>query len=168
MKGGKKVVKRLFQFITISEKFVISYTMLVISLLVFLQVLTRYVFEYSTPWLEELTRFLMIWMVLIGSSLAVKTNKHITIDMLDLLLKRDIARKLYQLFINTIGIIFSAFLIYYSFEVVMRTATYDQVSGAMRVPMYLVNGSFLVGGILIFIHYIERIIGGSSQDERGD
>ena len=162
------LIKKLLRAITVSEKFVISYIMLVISFLVFLQVLTRYVFQFSTPWLEELTRFLMIWMVLLGSSLAVKMNKHITIDMFDLLLKKDKSRKLYYLFINITGIIFSAFLIYYSFEVVMRTATYNQVSGAMRVPMYLINGSFLVGGLLILLHYVERVFFGLIQPERGE
>lgn len=160
--------KKFLSIIVLSEKAIVSGIMLVISILVFTQVLTRYIFEYSTPWLEELTRFLMIWMILLGTSLAVKLDKHISIDVLDVLLKKETYRKVYFLFLNLVGILFSLFLVYYSYEVVMRTVSFGQLSGAMRIPMYFVNGSFLVCGVLLIIHYCEKLISTLKQTERGN
>lgn len=47
-----------------------------------LQILSRYIFEMSIPWTEEVSRWLYIYMVLIGSSEAVLRREHIGIDAL--------------------------------------------------------------------------------------
>lgn len=42
-------------------------------------VLTRYLFAYSPPWSEELTRFAMIWMVMLGGAVLSLFDDHITL-----------------------------------------------------------------------------------------
>ena len=42
-------------------------------------VFTRYMFSYSPPWSEELTRFAMIWMVMLGGAVLSLFDDHITL-----------------------------------------------------------------------------------------
>lgn len=42
-------------------------------------VFTRYVFSYSPPWSEELTRFAMIWLVMLGGGVLSLFDDHITL-----------------------------------------------------------------------------------------
>lgn len=42
-------------------------------------VLTRYVFSFSPPWSEEVTRYLMVWMVMLGGAVLVLFDDHITL-----------------------------------------------------------------------------------------
>ncbi|MCY0093455.1 TRAP transporter small permease [Hoeflea ulvae] len=44
-------------------------------------VLTRYVFSYSPPWSEELTRFAMIWLVMLGGAVLSLFDDHITLTV---------------------------------------------------------------------------------------
>lgn len=140
------------------EAGLLAFLMLAISILVFLQVVTRYVMMYSTPWLEEATRFLMIWMVMIGGAHAVKTKQNLIVDIFDLILNQPRAKRIYGIAISIIGLTFSVVLIFLSYEVVARTFHFGQVSGAMRIPMYYVNGSFLAASVLMSWHYIEDVI----------
>ncbi len=55
------------------------------SLVVLLQVFSRYLFNHAFVWAEELVRYLMIWMVMIGAALVQATNEHIRIDFLPML-----------------------------------------------------------------------------------
>lgn len=61
--------------------------MFLIIFLTFLQVCLRYVFNHSLAWIEEISRYLFIWIVFLGSVIAFKHNLHIRIDFIDQYLK---------------------------------------------------------------------------------
>lgn len=52
-----------------------------LTLVVALQVFTRFVLHAPFIWSEELARFLFFWVVLLGSSLSVKHRRHFVIDV---------------------------------------------------------------------------------------
>lgn len=161
------MMKRALRLLGWAEAAIIAAVMLAISVLVFGQVLTRYVFLYSAPWIEELTRFLMIWMILLGSAYAVRTKQHIAIDLIDSFVRSPRALRLASLLVSVIGLLFSIVLAVLSYIVVERTASYEQLSGAMRLPMQFANGSFLVASILMAVHYLEQMVSGPAVADPG-
>jgi len=49
-------------------------------LLVFANVLTRYVFHISIAWSEEIARFLFVFVVAIGSVIAMARDEHLSVE----------------------------------------------------------------------------------------
>jgi len=58
----------------------ISFALMVV--LVFAQVVTRYLTDSSLTWSEELSRFIMVWMVYLASILTYNAQQHIVVDAL--------------------------------------------------------------------------------------
>lgn len=56
--------------------------MLLIISLTALQVFLRYVMGFSLSWVEEVSRYLFVWIVLLGSATAFALNEHIAVDIL--------------------------------------------------------------------------------------
>lgn len=54
----------------------------VMAVLVIANVISRYVFGYSFTWVEEVTRYGMIWTAFLGAGLALRVGGHIAIDTL--------------------------------------------------------------------------------------
>ncbi len=52
----------------------------VMVVVVFLQVIFRFVIRSSLPWSEELARYLMVWIVFLGASIGVKRKSHIGVE----------------------------------------------------------------------------------------
>lgn len=52
------------------------------SILIFTNVILRYAFHTGITWAEEMARFMFIWMVFLGSILALKDGTHIGMDIL--------------------------------------------------------------------------------------
>ncbi len=78
-------MKKLIQTLNRLERIEITTCILllaVMSLIVIVQVFSRYLFNYSFVWAEELVRYLMIWMVMIGAALVQSKNDHIRIDFI--------------------------------------------------------------------------------------
>lgn len=64
---------------TIEESFV-SLLLVAMTLLVFFEVVSRFVFNTGFQWLEEVTLTLGAWFVLFGASYGVKVGAHIGVD----------------------------------------------------------------------------------------
>ena len=61
-------------------------------LIVFSNVLGRYIFHSSLAWSEEISRFLLIWMVLLGSISAYINDEHLGLDLLVKVLPKRLAQ----------------------------------------------------------------------------
>jgi len=66
----------------------------VMAAFVFLQFFTRYVMNDSFAWTEELAVYCLIGVVFIGSSMCVRTNRHIQVDVLYRWLPKPVGRVL--------------------------------------------------------------------------
>lgn len=55
--------------------------MFTIIFLTFLQVLLRYAFNQPLSWIEEVSRYLFVWIVMLGAAFAFRTGEHINIDI---------------------------------------------------------------------------------------
>ncbi|WP_243297767.1 TRAP transporter small permease [Bacillus litorisediminis] len=51
-------------------------------ILVFGNVVLRYVFNSGITWSEEMSRFLFVWMVFLGAIAALKDNMHLGVDII--------------------------------------------------------------------------------------
>lgn len=61
---------------------IMASTLGIMTILVFTNVVLRYIFNSGIPWGEEFSRILFIWMVFIGAISVFKDNGHIKIDIL--------------------------------------------------------------------------------------
>jgi TRAP-type C4-dicarboxylate transport system permease small subunit len=117
-------------------------------LVVFSQVIWRFVLNNPFTWSEELARYLQVWLVLLTSSVCLREGSHLTVDYAihNLPFKYKKALKLIVMLI----IIFFLFIVIF-FGIKMIIVTKYQVTPAMQLPIYLVYFSFPVAGLLMFL-----------------
>lgn len=70
------------KFVDRLEEGAISFLLAVMTLITFVQVILRYVFNTSILWGIEASTYLFGWLVLIGISYGVKAGSHIGVDAL--------------------------------------------------------------------------------------
>jgi TRAP-type C4-dicarboxylate transport system permease small subunit len=64
------------------EKILIAVLLTVMILMAFSQIVLRNFFATGIAWGDSLVRYLVVWVGFIGAAIAVKEDKHITIDVL--------------------------------------------------------------------------------------
>ncbi len=115
-------------------------------------VFTRYAMGAQASWSEELARFLLIWIGILGAAYASGQNMHLAIDLLSPRLN-DAANKRLNLFIRGLIIAFALFvLVIGGTRLIYISQVLGQLSPALRVPMSIVYGAVPLSGILI-IYY---------------
>ena len=141
---------------------------LIISVLI--QVISRTFLPKTPSWTEELARYLFIYMVAFGASVAVHKKEFVAVDLIiDFLPK--IIRKLIELVINIVLLLFVTFVLLKS-VLGFAILEYRMVSTAMQVPMqYIYFSMIILFGLLILsfvmeiLYQVKEIL--SSKGEKG-
>ncbi len=113
-------------------------------------VVLRYVFLAPLGWAEELSLYLMAWIVFIGASVAIRTRGHIAIDLLPLALSPS-NRRLLALAVGLVILIFLAVFFYFSGQHTIRVMQGGQVTPIMLAPMWLAYLCMPAASALMFL-----------------
>jgi C4-dicarboxylate transporter, DctQ subunit len=120
------------------------------SALLFVNVVLRYIFLAPISWAEEMSLYLMVWIVFVGASVAVRTRGHIAVDLLPLVLS-PLGRHRLAIVIGVLVLIFLAAFFYYSGQHTLRVRASGQVTPVMLAPMWLTYLALPVGSALMFV-----------------
>lgn len=134
------VLKKITGFIQL----LMVISLVTMFLLIFGNVVLRYLFDSGIPWASELSRYLFVWMVFLGIILGVKDNEHLAVDMF---VKRfpPILMKL----VYVIGVLIMLFILFLFFQgsIGMTTSSLDTRSPATGIPLAYVYGIGLIASI---------------------
>ena len=139
------------------ELYICVFLMSFMTLLVFVQVVMRYVFNNSLSWSEELARYTFIWLIYIGISYGCKLRKHIKIDAALYLFPKK-ARPYVVLLGDILFIAFAVYITYTGFFYSMEQIRFDMRSAALKIPYQYIYMSTVVGFGLATIREIQTII----------
>lgn len=146
--GFKKVQNVLLAILAIA--------LAAMAIVIMVQTLTRYVIFYSLPWSEELSRYLFIFIVMIGLNLAITDNMLINIDLLDRALEGKPFGKIIELVRLIIAFAVSVIIAYNCQKLFFIGSI--QRSPAMEIPMIIMYGIIFAGYIFAAIALIFKII----------
>ena len=53
------------------------------TLIVIVNIFSRYFLNYAISWAEEISRYLMVWMVMLGAAMGVRLGTHFRMEMIE-------------------------------------------------------------------------------------
>ena len=92
----------------------------------------------------------MVWIVFVGSSVAVRTRGHIVIDLLPLVLS-PVARQRLAVAVALVVLVFLAVFFDDSGQHTLRVRASGQVTPVMQAPMWLAYLAMPAGSALMFL-----------------
>src|SRR5581483_5378314 len=122
---------------------------------VFLQVVLRFLGRIGIDGLEEVPRYLFVWLVMIGAAAAMYRSEHTSLDYFVNLLGAR-ARAAVSIFTNAVGIALFAYLIKSSIVLVPNAQL--QTSAGLGLPLGYVFVAVPVGAALIILPMLRNIV----------
>jgi TRAP-type C4-dicarboxylate transport system permease small subunit len=121
------------------------------TIVTFMAAFNRFTIQIAMPWTDELVRFMLLWMTMVGAALGINTGVHVGINVItDLFppkLRLNVARVM-----NLVGIVFTVIFLNIGIKIVK--AQYIQKSTAMTISMGWVYGCIIAGAILMFFEFV--------------
>ena len=140
-----------------TEEFLIFILIGVASYITFQEVVLRYVFNTGWAGSYEITTMALIWCTFIGASLGIKENIHIGVDVLVNKFDPKVRRVLIIISI-AFCLIFGIVAAVKGFQFSQFISRNHLLSRDLRIPMEIGYLAIPVGGVLICLRFIERLV----------
>ena len=143
----------LMRFIRKSTEIIIVFLFALLVVVVFYQVLSRYLFNEPPSWTEELARYFQVWIILLASSVCIRKGSHLAVDYFGHRFSMGIKR-IINIAMNILIVPYILVVIVFGWKL-MVVGQY-QLSPALQVKMSFVYVIFPLSGILMFLEAIIR------------
>lgn len=121
------------------------------------QVASRYLFNLSLAWTEELSMYCLIWVCYMGASAAVKERKHLRITMAFEACSEK-TRKIVDIITNIVSCGFCIFLLIGTSEMLLLILEGNQVSAGSGLPKWVSNLGLPIAFGLMVIRFIQDTV----------
>lgn len=147
--------KKFDKALTNIQTYVCALLFIIIIAIGAANVFGRFVLNNSLTWAEEAMRFLCIWLVFIGSSLTIRIDGHVSIDILQSVLKNTKVKCVLYVITRLIAASFLVVLIPASIELVQGMS--NSYSSAVGVSYSIVYLSFPIGAVSMLLSFVSAI-----------
>lgn len=148
-------VSKLLNKINSLVEWIVSVMLVIMVIVVFLQVIFRFIIQSSLSWSEEMARYLLVWISFLGASIGVKKKAHIGVEAVTMFLP-DKIKKIVALIANLSAMVFFIVIIVWGYKILSIVS--NQVSPAMEIPMSIPYSALSTSGVLMLLYSIENFI----------
>lgn len=121
------------------------------------QVLSRFVVGEPSSLTEEIARFLLVWIGLLGAALAFRNHAHLGLDIVTTKLNPTL-RHIAEIIAQIICFIFAGWvMVFGGFELVSLQFQLGQTSAALEVNMGYIYSVIPISGVLICIYALDNM-----------
>ena len=137
------------------EEYIMVVLTILMTALIVLQVIMRYIFNNSLAWTEELSRYVFLWAIWIGASYGVKIRTHVRLTILTSKFGPR-GQEIVGVFAYVVWLLFEIFLVVEGYILVASVRETGQTSTALHLPMWIAYASVPVGCTLMTIRLIQN------------
>ncbi|MGA1862194.1 TRAP transporter small permease [Deferribacter thermophilus] len=133
----KKIFETLDKWLDYLNMTVMTVMMALATIVAFINVVLRYVFNSSLVWAGELTSYLFIWSALFGAAYGFKIGLHIGVTAVIQSLKPKIAKVVLTISLIVI-FIYLCLLVKWGYDFVIFNYELEQVSIDLHLPFWII------------------------------
>lgn len=152
------MLKKIDKGISYAENTMLIFGILSATLILFVNVLMRFLLHKGLVWAEEYARFAIIWIVCGGCGAAVRTDAHMKITAIPDAIKNKTIKNLLFLVVYAICLAFSLLLVTAGARLIASMQANNQLSPAMEIPLWWIYLSIPVGGAVMVFRFLLKLV----------
>lgn len=157
-----KAFKKLLDTLQAITEYLLFFMIAVMVVVVFAQVFCRFVLKASLPWSEEMSRYIMVWISMLGASIGIRRKGHVGVEAVVMLLPGGL-KKIASMITTFVAACFFVGMIY--FGVKICGIVVSQESPAMEISMAIPYSALVAGGLLMLLYSLEELAGIKDRDD---
>jgi TRAP-type C4-dicarboxylate transport system permease small subunit len=142
---------RLEHILVTTNRVIILVMMAVMASLVFTNVITRYIFNFSIMWAEEVSQYLMIWIAYLSAGLAMREGRHVAIEVLQDRLPGVLAMRL-RMLVGALVLAFLGVVTVLGFQFV--AFAWQQETPVLNISLGIPYLAVPIGAMLFALHFL--------------
>jgi len=143
----------IWKFLIKIQQWLMIATSIFVILIMFVEVLLRYVFKSDLYGIEEIVVIAAFWLYFMGSSYGVYEKSHVKADILPQMMSQK-AQKILNIIIRFIMAVLCCLFAYWAVGMISHALKYMPRTTGLRIPIVISQFSILLGYFLMSIYSI--------------
>ncbi len=152
------------KFIEKFEKFVACASVSVMAILVFVNVIARFIFNSPLAVADEMSCYLFVLMSFMGTAIAARRKAHLGLTIVTDKLSPSAARKV-QVLMYLIAAVFCLLIVIFGIEMVMSQYTLGQETATMQWPEWIYGLFVPVGAAFALLAFLSVAVKTAKGEE---
>ncbi len=138
------------------EEAILCVLLAAMTIIMGIQVFSRYCLGSSLSWSEEITRYLFIWSAFLSVSYCTKKRINIRVEQFVSIIPEKVYSYI-KVVDDIIRLLIFIYLIPFAYTYFIKAVESGQLSPACGIPMYLIQIAPLTGFILVIIRVAQQL-----------
>jgi len=157
----KRQLARVADLLGLIERYLTAILMIVMTALYAFNVLIRMVLPTHAStfaWIDEATRYMMIWVVFLAAGVTLEIGRHVSVDLIRPFLRPRALTVLF-IIIDIVGLLSSLAAMVFSFNLAVFVANTGQISPTLGTTMLWLYAPLPIGFALLALRYLLELVG---------
>lgn len=163
----KKVFTAVDRVGSILEKIVSCVCVIVMSVLVFINVIARFVFNNSLAFSDEISTYLFVLMSFMGTAIAARRGAHLGLSIVTDRVSPK-TRTIIGMLMYAVSALFCLLIVIFGVQMVVSQYQLGQESAAMQWPEWIYGSFVPVGAAFAMLAFIQGIFEMAKKLETGE
>jgi TRAP-type C4-dicarboxylate transport system permease small subunit len=129
-----------------------------LTLLIFAQVVARYLFQTAIFGIEETAVYIAIWFYFLGGAVGADQREHISASLADVLVKNQTAQQAIKLFACLVSVLVCAWMVVWSWGLTQWSLSLGMMSTELNIPVGYIHLAMPVGLGLMTLYFFAELI----------
>ena len=149
-------MKNKLHYLSYTLEFLTCSFLLIAVLITAVQVFSRFVFNFSFSWSQEILMISFVWFVLFGAALAVKHREHLKIDLIEKLPAQ--LKLVFKIIEMTVIFAFIVVFVYYGILLIQDNFKSGQTVGFIPLKVAYVYMAIPVSGLCMLYYTVKDLV----------
>lgn len=146
------ILLKLKSKVDVILKWILVFIMAAMTLNVLWQVFSRFILQDPSSITEELARYMLVWIGILGAAYVAGQKMHLAIDLLSTKLNK-VNKSYLEILIQTFIFLFAFFvMVIGGIRLVQITLSLNQISAALQIPLGYVYSVVPISGALMMFY----------------
>jgi TRAP-type C4-dicarboxylate transport system permease small subunit len=145
------MLQRVEPLVVAANRAIIFLMMAVMATLVFVNVITRYLFNFSIIWAEEVSQYLMIWIAYLGAGLALREGRHVALELVQDSLPVALGRNV-RMVVGALVLVFLGAVTILGFQ--FAVFVWNQETPVLNISLGIPSLAIPIGALLFAVHLV--------------
>lgn len=158
MSNVLRVLKWLWQMKLALQRLVVVLSGLAITILIFVQVTSRYVFQTAIFGIEEIACYVAVWLYFLGAAVGAEQRGHMSASLVELVLRGETARRVIRLLVCTLSVVLCAWMTMWAWSLAKWSLQLGMMSTEINVPVGYAQLAMPVGLALMTLYFFVELV----------
>lgn len=155
-------MNRIARFFSNFETRLSYFLIVLLTIILSIQIVNRYIFSTSFVWLEEIARISFVWLIYFCVASAARENDHIRVGLIDMFVSPATLR-IINYIADALVVGFNLVIVWYGVQLMISSITYGDKTPVTNIPMTIIYAVIP----FCFALMVFRILGYTIRDLQG-